>query len=233
MDHLCSPSTGPDVPKGSAMNRLAVVLAVTLATAAVAEEPATPLTAAPPSALSAGPDGGWSLLARVGTYVPVMGTFNAYRPGLALEAGLGRRLGAGLSLELSGLYVKARTTLPLQATVPLGTGTTSLSELTMAGGLATLRATLASGPLEVYAGAGLGWYWVQQYERVEGATFSGGFLSHDDALGAHAAAGAQVRVTPGLHLSLDLRYTYVEPLLFGRHERADGIGIAAGMGYRF
>ena len=79
----------------------------------------------------------------------------------------------------------------------------------------------------------MGLYWVQQYEIVEGTTFSGGFLSHDNPVGAHACAGVHVRVTPAMHLSADLRYTYVEPLLFGHYERADGIGIGAGIGYRF
>lgn len=237
------------------MTRLAAVLAATLASAALAEEPVAPLAAdpspivtappavpapaapplapVPPAALVAGSDGGWSLQARAGTYVPVMGTSNAYRPGVALEAGLGRRLGPVLSLEVGGLYVKARTTLPVEITVAQGVGTTTLSELTVAGGHATLRATLASGPVELHAGAGLGWYWVDQYVRVDGALFSGGYLSHDSVLGGHAVAGAQVRVTPGMHLSLEVRYAILEPFLFGRYERADGIGVTAGMGYRF
>jgi hypothetical protein len=249
-----TPSLTGAAAKGIAMTRLAAAaLAATLATAALAVEPAatpaadapappapaappaaTPsLAAAPPAGLTSGSDGGWSFQARAGTYVPVMGTFNAYRPGIALEAALGRRLGAGLSLEVGGLYVKARTTLPVAAVVPDGAGVATLSELTMAGGLATLWGTLASGPLELHAGAGLGWYWAEQYQRVDGALFSGGYLSHDTALGGHAAAGGLVRLTPGLHGSLDLRYTVVEPFLFGRHQRADGIGVAAGLGYRF
>jgi opacity protein-like surface antigen len=229
------------------MTRIAAaVLAAALVTSAGAQEPAAAAAAPgpvaqppavpgppPPTSLLSGSDGGWLVVARAGTYLPVVGEFNVYRPGLALEAGLGRRLGPVLSLEVSGLYTVTDAGIPVVATVEYGTGLTSRSELTMAGGLATLRATWASGPVELYAGAGLGFYWIQEYQVVEGSFFSGGFLSHDEVVGAHAGAGAQVRVTPSMHLSADLRYTFVEPRLFGRHQRADGIGIGAGIGYRF
>jgi opacity protein-like surface antigen len=214
------------------MSRLAAVLVAALVTSASAQEPAA-LTPAPATSLTSGSDGGWSILARVGAYVPVMGDFNVYRPGLAIEAGLGRRFGQVLSLELGGFYTKTETGIPVVATVDAGTGIATQSTLEMGGLLATLRATWATGPVELYAGAGLGYYWIQQWEVVEGAFFGGGFLSHDHPVGAHGCAGVNVRVTPALHLSAELRYTYVEPLLFGQHQRADGLGLWAGLGYRF
>jgi hypothetical protein len=228
------------------MTRIAAaVLVAALVTPARAQEPAavapapgllaqtTVAAPAPPTSLTSGSDGGWSLLARTGTYIPVAGDFNVYPPGVAIEVGIGRRLGSVLSLEVSGLRVTAQTGIPVAATVPLGTGVATRSELTMAGGLATLLATWATGPVELHVGAGLDWYWVQRWEVVEGTTFSGGFLSHDDAVGAHGCAGVLVRMTPAMHLAADLRYTYVEPLLFGHYERADGIGIGVEIGYRF
>lgn len=224
------------------MTRLAsAVLVAALATSARAQEPAGPAAAAAPAlpaapapgALTPGSDGGWSLVARAGAYVPVMGLLNVFRPGVAVEAGFGRRLGSVLALEVSGLYVKAKTDITVATTTPQGAGMATYSELTMAGGLATLRAAWAVGPVELYAGAGLDWYWVQQYERAEGSSFSGGYLSHDQAVGGHGGAGVIVRMTPAMHLSADLRYTRVEPLLFGRHVRADGLGLGVGMGYRF
>jgi hypothetical protein len=99
--------------------------------------------------------------------------------------------------------------------------------------LATLRATWASGPVELFAGAGTGWYYVQQHKVTEGPSFSGGFLSHDHPWGAHAVAGTIVRLTPAMHVSGEVRYTYLEPKLFEHYERADGIGITLGVGFRF
>ncbi len=213
---------------------LAAVLAAALVTLARAEEPTVAAPApAPPTSLTSGSDGGWSVLARLGTYVPVVGDFNVYRPALAIEGELGRRLGPALSLEVSGFYASTDTAIPVVARVDLGAGTATRSDLEMAGALATLRATWVTGPVELHAGAGLGHYWIQQCEVVEGALFSGGFLSHGHPVGAHALAGVTIRVTPAMHLSAELRYTYVEPLLFGHHQRADGIGIGAGVGYSF
>jgi hypothetical protein len=214
------------------------VLVTALATSARAQAPGGPAAATLPSApaptsITSGSDGGWSLVARAGTYVPVMGLLRAYRPGVAVEAGFGRRLGSILALEVSGLYLLAKADIPVATTTPHGAGVATSSELTMAGGLATLRAVWAVGPVELHAGAGLSWCWIQQYQSAVGSFYSGGYLADDRPVGAHGGAGVSVRMTPAMHLSADLRYTRVEPRLFGRHVRADGIGLAAGVGYRF
>lgn len=212
-------------------------LAASIVTLARAQDPAAesagPAVAVPATARTAGSDGVWSASVRIGSYVPVMGQFNVYRPGFAVEAGLGRRFARYLSLELSGLVTKVSTSIPVATSVWLGDGIATESDTEMAGVLATLRATWASGPVELFAGAGTGYYWVEQHEEVKGPYVSGGFGSHDHPWGAHAVAGTILRITPALHVSGEVRYTYLEPKLFEHWQRADGLGIALGIGFRF
>lgn len=230
------------------MTRVAfAALAASILTTARAADPAAagaapaanaPASAAgtaplPPAALTAGSDGGWSVGARVGTYVPVIGQYNVNRPGFSFEAGVGRRLVSWLHLEVSGFLTKVDTNIPVADSGPYEAGIATMSETDIAGVLATARATWASGPVELFAGGGTGYYWVEQYKQATSPTTIGGFLSHDHPWGLHALAGTSVRITPAMHLAGEVRYTYLEPRLNGRYERVDGIGIALAAGFRF
>jgi hypothetical protein len=203
------------------------------APSAVADDAAGVPPAPASRPLFAGSDGGWMPFARAGTFVPTYGKFKHFRAATALEAGLRRRVLSFLDAELSGGLVTTDTDDLIASRGERGEETWTHAELTMAPALASVRATYRAGPLEAFAAAGGGLHYVQLYKRAAAPGLEYGDTDRDFKLGAFVATGAGVRLTPSLSAGYEVRYTYLEPRLFGVTERADGLGLSVGASYRF